>query len=74
LDKDNGLDTSERKILWRKIGEMGFFGITTKSKYGGSDLSLLDQVHVHIKHFHLLDYSEYFYKILNQKVLLRIML
>ncbi|XP_023334112.1 isovaleryl-CoA dehydrogenase, mitochondrial [Eurytemora carolleeae] len=44
LDKDNGLDTSERKILWRKIGEMGFFGITTKSKYGGSDLSLLDQI------------------------------
>ena len=44
LDKENGMDTADRKALWLKLGEMGMFGVTTKSEYGGSDMTYLDQV------------------------------
>ena len=44
LDRDNGLGVEERQELWKKVGDMGLFGITTTSQYGGSDMTMMDQV------------------------------
>ena len=59
VDKENGLPHETRKNLWKRlvlalnqrtqlypfrIGEMGLFGVTASSDFGGSDMSYLDQV------------------------------
>lgn len=35
IDKDNGW--VKLREFWKKMGDMGFLGITASSKYGGSD-------------------------------------
>jgi len=44
VDKEDGLDPVKQRALWTKLGEMGLFGITTKAKYGGSDMTFMDQI------------------------------
>lgn len=43
IDKENGFPDEKRAILWKKLGDMGLFGITASSEYGGSDMTYFDQ-------------------------------
>ncbi|XP_015124222.1 isovaleryl-CoA dehydrogenase, mitochondrial [Diachasma alloeum] len=42
IDKQNKFD--DLRKFWRKLGEMGFHGITAQSTYGGTDGSYLDHI------------------------------
>ena len=44
IDKTNDFSGPERTELWRKIGEMGLFGLTIPVEYGGLGLTYLEQV------------------------------
>jgi len=44
LDKENGIDPVIRKNLWKKVGDMGLFGVTASEEYGGSGMTYMDQV------------------------------
>jgi len=44
LDKDNGLDPKIRQDIWKKVGDMGLFGVTASEEYGGSGMTYFDQV------------------------------
>ncbi|KAL6422060.1 hypothetical protein ACFW04_010847 [Cataglyphis niger] len=42
IDKKNNFD--ELREFWRKLGKLGFLGITVKPEYGGTDGTYLDHV------------------------------
>jgi len=44
VDRENNMDPELRRQLWAKVGQIGLFGVTVDPNYGGSGMSMLDQV------------------------------
>ncbi|XP_030746733.1 isovaleryl-CoA dehydrogenase, mitochondrial [Sitophilus oryzae] len=42
IDRTNNFE--DLRIFWKKLGDLGFLGITAESEYGGSDSGYLEQI------------------------------